>query len=187
MVKTMTKNIWKIKKGFTLIELILAITVGSIILGVVGTYFTNAYVHALNEGRKTQLNSSAKAALERIVQDIRANETVQIYIAVGSSEITASGTDGHVIRCSGVGLPIWYRLNNSGTRLLKLQNANGNYTTAEENTSAACVNIKDFKVSIQASADNYTLYNMKLELSAGSGPNKVTTSVETQVTKYKTP
>ena len=185
----------KSAKGFTLIELLLAITVGGIILGVVGTFFMNAYVSALKEGRKTQLNSSAKAALDQIVQDIRSKDNVCIYTDDGTTltvipEISASiGVQGSAISW-GPNPPVWYRLNTiaaGSKRLLKFQNVDGSLTLVDQNTSAVCVDINSFTVSIISTASNVTLYNIKLELTAGTGPNQVETTVETQCTKYKAP
>ena len=193
------------KKGFTLVELVVAITVAGIILAAVGTYFTNSYVAALKEQKKVKISSDAKMALDRIVQDIRsttggASNSVVIYDSSGNVK-TNTGDTGSIIYCNGNmfgNTNIWYGVNTAGatagTRLLRLVNSNTTYQSSDWSASAAVLNtstissnVKNFNVAITSADVNYIQYKISLTLSQGSGINNVTTTVETKCTRYFKP
>ena len=204
------------KKGFTLIELVVAITLLGIIGGVVGHFVFSSYLNLERARVKSELHAEAKSAIEKIVDDVRKSKSIKIYkinqVSGNLEEIQDERTleadtekEATVIKCedeSIIGKYIWYRLYtdlNSKKKLLRYINDNGLLPDpnpeASDDTSDVINNVSDFKIWIEKKeidpSTNYgvILYSVKLSLNNGASNqiNKIEAEVINKFKKYQKP
>ncbi|MCX5824003.1 MAG: prepilin-type N-terminal cleavage/methylation domain-containing protein [Deltaproteobacteria bacterium] len=79
-------------RGFTLVELLIAMAVGMIVLGAVYALFTSQSKHLANQELLTEMHQNARIAMEMMVQEIS---------MAGYNQTTAPATIPAVNRCTG--------------------------------------------------------------------------------------
>lgn len=203
------------KKGFTLIELVVAITLLGIIGGVVGHFVFSSYLNLERARVKSELHANAKSAIEKIVDDVRKSKSILIYdgnltdISIPNTNISTPGTDATnyatTIKCEDENISgkyICYRLytdSDSKKKLLRYINDNGLLPDpnpeASDDTSDVINNVSDFKIWIEKKEiDPLTdygviLYSVKLSLNNGASNeiNKIEAEVVNKFKKYRKP
>ena len=209
------KKLQNNKKGFTLIELVVAITLLGIIGGVAGHFVFSSYQNLERARVKAELHADAKSAIEKIVDDARRSKSILIYdgsltdISTPDTNISTTGTDstnyGTTIKIQDENISgkyICYRLytdSNSKKKLLRYINDNGLLPDpnpeASDDTSDVINNVSDFKIWIEKkdidSSNNYgvILYSVKLRLNNGASNeiNKFEVEVINKFKKYQKP
>jgi prepilin-type N-terminal cleavage/methylation domain-containing protein len=114
----------KIKRGFTLVELMVSMTLGLIILGIIGYAFNNASIASSRGMRSLDKNQRARILMARLERDITASHPCfPINITVSGVECVTSAArldanyDGDVVDAGENTDLRWvkYALNNAGT------------------------------------------------------------------------
>lgn len=97
----MKKNIYKLK-GFTLIEVIIAVSLSVILLGALYAVYITSYQSYRRSVAKAEINQNARIALERITRDLRQTERITTTLPIDDTDplnpapSTIMFQDGHV-------------------------------------------------------------------------------------------
>lgn len=168
-------------KGFSLIELIIVITITAIIFAVVGEVILQSLTNMSNQTLKSSLYSEAKTSVEKVIDEMRKGKEIHIYTdGATPTEITAPNIEANLIECiDASNVHWWFKISNK--KLIRY--------TDPSNPIEIARNVVDFKIKIVSSSEDGTgtLYSIMLELDSGKTNNPVKASYEAQYTKYMIP
>ncbi|MBF0175463.1 MAG: prepilin-type N-terminal cleavage/methylation domain-containing protein [Magnetococcales bacterium] len=94
------------KTGFTLIEMVITITIMGIFLGVAGRMTAGVYSAYTANMYLNPLPSKAKAAMERIIRELRSATAASVTQPTGSGSIQFTNDQGTTILLNQTGSPV---------------------------------------------------------------------------------
>jgi len=116
---------WKYETGFTIVELLLALAIASILLATVATAFNASIINYRQNEDMFKVINSARQALFRITSQLRTADAVEPSSPVNECTlITAAGDD------------ITYQYNNGDNKLYLIDNLSGSNYVLCDNVTA---------------------------------------------------
>jgi len=130
MLRTANRNPGN--QGFTLVELLIAIAVGSIVMAAVMTSFLSQHNVYLAQDEVVQIQQSARVAMDMLTRDIHSAGYNPNHLAGGAGITTAGATTLTFTRDDGTGILETITYTRSGANMLTL-----NITPLPAGTTAA--------------------------------------------------
>lgn len=116
------------KRGFTILELLVAMVIFTMMMGLLGVVFIGGRNHAMLTDTKMNLQTSVRDSLTSMSLEIRESSPSRVAIGGGGSTLTfqipASVTNSGTIAWSS---PVTYRIGGNGKQLIRNDGA-GNTT-----------------------------------------------------------
>ncbi len=116
---------WKYETGFTIVELLLALAMASILLATIATAFNASIINYRENEDKFKVINSARQALFRITSQLRTADAVEPSSPVNECTLITAGGDD-----------ITYQYNNGDNKLYLIDNLSGNNYVLCDNVTA---------------------------------------------------
>ena len=116
---------WKYETGFTIVELLLALAMASILLATIATAFNASIINYRENEDMFKVINSARQALFRITSQLRTADAVEPNSPVNECTLITAGGDN-----------ITYQYNNGDNKLYLIDNLSGNNYVLCDNVTA---------------------------------------------------